>query len=322
MFMTDGREHVRLRRQVNSSFTPQRLDAWLPYIRRTMRDLLDRVQPRGRMDVVAEICHQLPPLVIAEFFGVPVEDRGDFLKWTGPIAQFSTPSVGADRVKIAEEATKATHGFIEYVGTLVEKRRRDRGGTDALSQMLHEQEGGGLTTEELLANAFLILFAGHTTTTDQLSNGLNDLLTHPDQLQKLREDPSLIKSTVEEIIRYNPAVPYTMRVAAEEFQFHGKTIRKGDLLFLGMASANRDPEIFPEPDRFDITRNSMMQKHLSFGFGPHTCLGMGLARRELEVAIEELVRQLPALALDETQQQQLKWQNLSFRGFAELHVRW
>jgi len=189
-----------------------------------------------------------------------------------------------------------------------------------LSTMVHAQEEGRLDEGELIANAILILTAGHITTVDQLSNGVHALLTHPEQLRKLRENPSLMKSAVEEMLRFCPAVPFIHRIAAEDFELHGRKIQKGQLVFLGMAAANRDPAVFPEPERFDITRQN--NKHLSFAFGPHMCLGAPLARVELEIGLAALLERMPDLRLDEAQPPRIKCNSLVFRGFEALPVRW
>ncbi len=163
---------------------------------------------------------------------------------------------------------------------------------------------------------------GHTLLTDQLGNGIHDLLMHPEQLQKLREEPGLVRSAVEEILRYNPAMPFLDRLASESFELHGQLLREGSRVFLGMAAANRDPLVFPEPDRFDITRLSAKQGHLSFGCGPHPCLGAHLVRGGLETALEVLLQRLPGLRLDEDRPPRRKSPSLTFRGFESLHVRW
>ena len=321
MVNKDGAEHLRLRRHASQSFTPQGLDTWRPVIHRAMDQLLDRVQTRGRMDLVTEVSYQLPPRVIAEFLGVPAEDRERFQSWAQPIALFGSPTVGMDMATVARQGNEAIRNFHAYLTSLLDERRRNPG-TDMISRMIHFQEGGGMTPEEVVANANLILMAGHLTTTDQLSNGVHDLLTHPDQLQRLRENPLLIKSALEEIMRFHPAVPYIHRIAGETFHLHGCTIRKGDVVFLGMAAANRDPTVFPDPDRFDITRDHIHQKHLSFAFGPHHCLGAGLARREIEIAIELLLQRMPGLRLDEEQLPRIKCSSMLYRGLESLHIRW
>lgn len=318
----DGAAHLRLRRQASPGFTPQALDVWLPAIRSTMNALMDRVQHQGHMDLVKDISNQLPPLMIAELLGVPTEDREQFQEWGKPIVQMASPTVGTNMHKLAQQADEAIQNVNRYMTDIIERRRHQKDGRDVLSLMIHSQEGGKITVEELLANATLILTGGHGTTTDQLSNGVHELLSHPEQLQKLRDDPQLLKSAVEEILRFRPSVPFMHRLAAEDFQLRGKTIKKGDIIFLGMASANRDPAVFPDPDRFDITRDFFNHKHLSFGFGPHHCLGAGLGRRMLEIAIETLIQRLPGLRLDETQTPELKCDSLLFRGFNSLHLRW
>ncbi|WNG37059.1 cytochrome P450 [Archangium violaceum] len=321
MFMRDGPEHVRLRRQTGMGFTPQRLDELRPIVHRIMRELLEQLSSRTEMDLVKDLSYPLPALAIAELLGVPAEDRERFWVWSEHLALYSSPPVGADSLLLASNANKTMVEMKEYLLPIIEQRRHTPG-TDGLSQMLLAQEQGKMTPEELVANACLILFAGHTTTTDQLSNGVYDLLTHPDQLQLLREDMGLLRSAVEEMLRYTTSVPAITRIASEDIQLHGKTIRKGDMVFLVMAAANRDPSVFPDPERFDITRDSYHQKHISFGFGAHHCMGAGLARRELEIGISMLLERLPNLRLDEAKPPKVKCHGLSFRGFDSLPVRW
>ena len=178
-----------------------------------------------------------------------------------------------------------------------------------------------MSPEELSANTILVLTAGHLTTTDQLNNGVYNLLTHPEQIQKLQEDRTLLRSAVEEMIRYAPAVPFIFRVATTDFTLHGKNLRKGDVVFLGLGSAGRDGSVFPEPDHFDIARDNTKHKHLAFGFGTHHCLGAGLARRELEIATEMMLDRLPGMHLDPAQPPQHKF-GLVSRGFNSLSVKW
>jgi cytochrome P450 PksS len=188
--------------------------------------------------------------------------------------------------------------------------------------MVNSQDPKRMSLEEVVANTQLMLNAGHMTTTDQLSNLVHDVLAHPDQLQLLRENPHLIPSAVQESLRYRPSVPFHFRIIAEDMQLRGKTLRKGDVVFLGIAAANHDPRVFPEPERFDINRDSVQQKHLTFSFGPHHCMGAGLARRELEIGLEVLLQRLPDLRLDEAKPPQHKCASLVFRGFTSLNLRW
>jgi cytochrome P450 len=321
MMMWDGAHHIRMRRQSNPSFTPQALDSWRPAIRRIMHLLLDRVQHQGRMDLVPSISYEMPPRVIAELFGIPEEQHDILLKWAEPIAQFGGLTVGMDVMTVARRANTAMKEFAQYLIERVEERRQAPG-NDLLSRMLPALEEGALTLDEVVANTILMLTAGHMTSTDQLSNAVHDLLSHPDQLQLLRDDPTLLQSAVEESLRYHASVPFHFRIAAEDISLRGRTIRKGDMVFLGIGAANRDPAVFSDPDRFDITRDFLHQKHLTFSFGPHHCLGAGLARRELEIALEMLLQRLPGLRLDEEHPPQPKCQSLIFSGFTSLPVRW
>ena len=318
MINRDGVDHINMRRQASPGFSPQSLDVYLPAIRRIMGSLVDKVQHQGEMDLVTEVSYQLPLLVLAEFLGLPTEDRPRFQAWSKPLADFVNPTPGTDPLDVARAAAKASQELGDYLDTLMTERRNNPG-QDMISRMI---QAGKMPQEELVANTHVMITAGHTTTTDQLGNGLHDLLSHPEQLQLLRQNPALVKSAVEEMLRFNPAAPFFTRIAAQDFQLRGKDIKKGQLVFLGMAAANRDPAHFPDPDRFDITRDHMQQKHMTFGFGPHHCLGAGLARRELEVAIETLLERFPGLRLDERRPPKPRCEGLVFRGFNSLPVRW
>lgn len=322
MLNRDGKDHINIRRAASPGFSPQTLDVYLPAIRNTMRMLVDKVKHLNHMDLVKEITFQLPPLILAEFLGVSLEDRTRFQEWAGPLADFFTPKPDANIVELAQKAYRAMRELSDYLARLIEERGRNPDGQDIISRMLQAQQANKMSMQEVVSNAFLMISAGHTTTTDQLSNGIHDLLTHQKQFELLKENRTLLRSAVDEMLRFNPATPFTFRIAQKEFELHGKTIREGDRVFLGIAAANLDPSVFPEPERFDITRDFSDKKHLSFGFGPHMCLGMGLARRQLEVAIEHLMDHLPGLRLDEAQPPHIKNHGLAFRGFDSLPVRW
>ncbi|MDY7230818.1 cytochrome P450 [Hyalangium rubrum] len=318
MLMKDGAEHSRLRRQTNPGFTTQALDGWRPMIHRVVDTLLDRVQDMGRMDLVLDFSEPLPSLIIMEFFDIPVAHREDFQIWANCIARFfGSPVEGMEEAAL--RANDAMRNLARYLGALAQERRKSPG-RDILSMMIQAQAEGRMDEDQLVANAILILTAGHVTTIDQLSNGVHALLTHPEQLQKLRENPTLLMSAVEEVLRYAPAVPFMHRIAIEDLELRGRSIRRGQIVFLGIAAANRDPSVFPEPDRFDITRAN--NKHLSFAFGPHLCLGAGLARRELDLSFGALLRRMPGLRLDEERPPRIKCNSLVFRGFDALPVRW
>ena len=321
MVMREGSEHVRIRRQAGVAFTPVKLDELKPSIRRTMRYLLDRVYDQRRMNLARDISYQLPTLVIADLLGVPAQDRERFQHWSSLLADFVAPAAGANMLEAARGANRAMVEMSDYFLPLIEERRHQPG-PDALSHMIRAQEEGRMTPRELLSNAILILFAGHTTTTDQLSNCMHDLLSHPEQLARLRADPTLLGATVEESLRFRPAVPCVFRIAVEPLELHGKQIRPGDVVFLSMASANRDPAVFAHPDRFDITRDHPAQRHIAFGAGSHHCMGSSLARREMEIGVSMLLERLPGLRLDETEPARVKCHSLNFRGLDQLPVCW
>jgi cytochrome P450 len=314
MLMSDGAQHTRLRRRGNAVFSTQTVESWRPLIRKIVDELLDRIQDTGRLDAVADLSSPLPALAMAEIYNIPAADRDDFQRWGVEISRFFGASLG-NTEEDARAANQAVINLVSYLGRVIQERRRNPG-NDMLSLLNAYEEEGQMDSSELIANAVLILNASHVTTIDQLSSGIYDLLSNPEQLQALRQHPELLPSAVEEILRYSPAVPFMHRIATTDIEIYGKTIKKGQLVFLGMAAANRDPKVFPNPDRFDITRAN--NKHLSFAFGPHLCLGAGLARRELEIGVEALLRRMPGLRFDEKNPPQLKYESLVFRGFHSL----
>ena len=321
LVMRVGTEHTRMRRQTGAAFTPAKLEEMRAAIHRTMTELLDGVQPQRSMNLAQEIAYQLPTRVIAELLGVPAEDRERFRRWSDELADFAAPAAGASMLGVARRANTAMVEMKDYFLPLLEERRA-RPTQDALGLMVQAQEQGQMTAGELVANAILLLFAGHTTTTDQLSNCVHDLLTHPEQLELLREQPERVRQAVEECVRFHPAVPFVFRVAVEDVVLRGHRILPGEVVFLGMAAANRDPRAYPEPDRFDISRDHTQHRHLSFGFGTHHCMGAGLARRELETGLTLLLERMPGLRLDPARPARMKCHSVNFRGFEQLPVCW
>ncbi|MFY0527009.1 cytochrome P450 [Archangium gephyra] len=321
MACKDGAAHLRPRRQTAAAFAPQVLDSWRPLIHRTLVTQLDKLRHQRQVDLVPEVFYQMPPLVIAELLGITAEDRERLQQWGEAVTKLTSTGAATNLMEAARQANEGQAKINGFLTALVEERRRAPG-DDLISHMLRVQDQGGMPTEEVVANAGLLVAAGHLTTTDQLSNGMYELLTHPDQLALLRKDPTLLKSAIEEMMRFAPPVPFIHRIAVDNIELRGRTIRKGDIVFLGLAAANHDPAAFPDADRFDITRDPHQQKSMSFGFGPHHCLGAGLARRELEIAFEELLHRMPELRLDETSPPRIKSGGLMFRGFESLCVRW
>ena len=223
-----------------------------------------------------------------------------------------------DLEEAARAANEAVRQLERYFRDLLQERQR-RPGDDLMSLLLEGQAEGRLTAEELTSQCIRLLNAGHLTTMDQFGNTVLALLKHPGQWRRLRDEPDLVRSAVEEGLRYDGAVQLLQRIAREDLMLRGQTIRQGDLVYLSLGAANRDPEVFSEPDRFDVGRSD--NRHLAIGVGPHVCLGMTLARRELEVALGRLVRRLLRLRFDAERPVRRRAHSLLFRGLEALPVR-
>jgi cytochrome P450 PksS len=265
------------------------------------------------MDLVADFAQPLPAAVMAAMFGIPKQEEEAFQRWSDDIARFFGGTFG----DIDQDARKANAAIVDLerlFRRLIEERRRAPE-HDLMSLLIVSQEQGRLEADELTAQCILISVAGHVTTIDQLGNGVNTLLAHQDQWQKLRAQPELLPSAVEEILRHSSSVPFIHRIAREPLTIGSKRIEVGQVVFLGLAAANHDPAHFPEPERFDITRQP--NKHIAFGVGPHLCLGAALSRRELEIGLASLLRRMPSLRFAE-QPAELRCESLMFRGFKSL----
>jgi len=292
MLMLDPPDHTRLRTLVTKAFTPRVVEGLRPRIQAIVDGLLDEIQNAGHMDLIAALAYPLPTIVIAEMLGVPVEDRNHFREWTRDLARSLDPITTPE---IIEAGNKATLAFLDYFRVLVAKRRKNPQ-NDLLSGLIAvEEQGDRLSEEELLATAVLLFGAGHETTMNLIGNGMLALLRHQDQLQRLKDDPSLIQSTVEEFLRYDGSVQMTARTALVDVEIEGKLIPKGQQAITVLGAANRDPAQFPEPDRLDIARKE--NRHIVFSYGIHHCLGAPLARVEAQIAINTLLSRMPKLQL-------------------------
>jgi cytochrome P450 len=317
MIHLDPPDHTRQRTLVNKAFTPRAVDAMAPHIQALVDGCLDAVQGRGAMDVIADLAYPLPVTVIAEMLGVPPEDRARFKKWSDEISFFLS---GNAAEAPPEELRRSLHSrgeLVDYFRAVV-ARRRAQPQADLLTALAQAEEAGGrLSEDEVYDNAVLLLIAGNETTTNLIGNGLLALLRHPDQLRKLQADPSLIPNAVEELLRYDGPVQFTTRVAKTDLTLGGQAVRAGQMVFLMLGAANRDPAQFPEPDRLDVTRKDV--KHIAFGAGPHFCLGAPLARLEGQIAFRTLLRRLPGLRLAEGPIEHRN--NINLRGLQALPVR-
>lgn len=312
---TDGDDHRRLRRLVSKAFTPRMVEQLRPRIQEIADELIDGLGESGEADLVDAFAFPLPIIVIAELLGIPAEDRDRFRVWSNT---FVSPSLGEDALGVFLEHTRE---FLTYLTELFQERRADPR-DDLVSALLQaEEQGDSLKENELFSMMVLLIVAGHETTVSLIANSVLALLTHPDELERLRRDPSLVPAAVEELLRYDSPVERTItRLAATDVELVGHRIARGDFVIAVLGSANRDPARFPDADRLDLDRDDV--RHVGFGRGRHFCLGAPLARIEAEIALTTLLRRLPGLRLA-VPEDELAYRPIPlFRSLAALPVRW
>ena len=311
---TDPPEHTRMRSLVNRAFMPRVVEDMRPRMQAIVDGLLDRVENDGQMDVVSDFAYPLPAIVIAEMLGVPPEKRDQFKRWSDDIVAFH--GTGRPRPDFVRRSLRGLLEAKAWLRRLIAQRRqhpRD----DLLSALAAAEEGGAMLNEtELLATCITLIVGGHETTTGLIGNGLLALLRHPDQLQKLKDGPELVGTAIDEFLRYDTSFQRTWRLTTEDVEFGGKTIPRGQTVSLMLGAANRDPEQFLDPDRFDITRKP--NRHLAFGHGVHFCLGEPLARREVDIAFTTMLGRFPGLRLTRAT---IEWhENNTFHNLKSLPV--
>lgn len=312
---TDPPDHTRLRTLVSKAFTPRMIEQLRPRIQQITDELLDAVQERGEMDLIAEFAFPLPITVISDMLGIPVADRKPFRAWTQAIVL----NQGADPEK-AEIARSAEEQFVSYIKTLIAQKHAhpDNNLTSGLVQA--EEQGDSLSENELISMVFLLITAGHETTVNLIGNGTLALLEHPEQMRLLRSDPTLLPSAVEELLRYTSPVSLSAaRWAREDVSIHGQVIRKGEIVRCALLAANTDPQQFADPVDLDILRRE--NAHVAFGKGVHFCLGAPLARLEGQIAIGTLLRRMPQLQLARDPEQLVWKEGSSLRVLAALPVK-
>ncbi|WP_327700862.1 cytochrome P450 [Streptomyces decoyicus] len=291
----DDPEHHRLRGLAMRSFgpphTPDRIDGMHDEITRIVKDLIGSFQGKERIDVVDDFAYPLPVTVICRLLGVPIEDEPRFREWSDAIVAGIDPTPGEDPTERPRAAAEARKAMGLYLGELAEKRRAHPS-DDMLSAFVSgDSSEGQLTPLEIMTTSVLLLIAGHETTVNLITNGILTLLRHPDELARLRAEPALMPHAVEELLRYEPPVQMLpQRTPLADIEVAGVTIPQGAPLILLLASGNRDPLRFRDPDRFDPTRED--HQHLGFGSGVHSCFGAPLARLEAQIALNELIQYL------------------------------
>jgi hypothetical protein len=315
MLFLDPPAHTRVRSLAARAFTPRRVERLRAHIAEIVESLLDSVAAAGQMDVIEDLAYPLPAIVTAEMLGVPPADRDRLKAWSEDFAEvLGNFQHNPDRIS---RLLRSLDDMTAYFRAAV---RADRDHpTEGLIHALAsvEVEGDRLSEDEVIANTIVTMVGGQETTTNLIGNGVLTLLRNPDQLEKLRRDPSShIQSAVEELLRYESPSQHTARLAPEDMQLGGKLVRKREAVIASMGAANRDPERFPDPDTVDITRSD--NRHVAFGWASHFCFGAPLARIEGQIAFEALWRRFPDLQL---RPEPLVWRpNLGLRGLTALPV--
>lgn len=308
--------HTRLRGLMNKAFTPRAIERLRGRIGAIVDQLIDRVGPRGRMDLIADFAYPLPATVIAGMLGVPEKDVERFKSWSDDLAAF----VGGAQAT-PQKYERACYGLAEmdtYFRAIVRDRRSSAPRDDVIGGLVAaEEDGRVLSEDELVATAVLILFAGHETTANLIGNGMIALINHPEEMAEWRARPEIAESAVEELLRYDSPAASVTRVAKEVVSYGGRRIAVGDRLFLMINAANRDAAQFKDPDRLDLERPD--NRHIAFGYSAHYCIGAPLARLEGEIAFTRLFARLDGFELERSD---LEWSdNLVLRGAREIPLR-
>lgn len=318
MLNIDPPDHDRLRRLVSKAFTPKMVETLRPEVERLVDEAIDEVVARGtgEMDLISDLAFPLPFTVISEMLGMPMERREELRTWSHAVVKTLDPILSVEEAKAAVAASNA---MVAYVLEVIEAKRRTPA-DDLLSGLIAAEEDGSMLDEqELLDQVMLLYIAGHETTVNLIGNGTHALIQHPDQLARLREDPTLGQNAVEELLRFDSPVQFSRRIAVQDFELDGETIEAGSFVLTCLGAANHDPEHWGDTaDELDLGRTGAAQ-HVSFGSGVHHCLGAALARVEGRAAFAALANRFTDLELVEDQQ---AWNGrIVLRGLDSLPLR-
>jgi cytochrome P450 len=309
----DRPEHLDMRKIVHGYFTPKAMESWRPFVVNAVKELLDAAEEKGSMDVMRDLATPLPVLVIAQMMGVPAEDRPYVRQLAEKLLYIGRGE--HDRMPIL---TDGMRGMVEYVSPLVDERIVNPG-DDFISVLASGEKKGAFTRHQVLVNTSLLLLAGHETTINLICNGTLAFIQHPDQWALYKEDPvGRAKWATEECLRYDAPVKSIQRLASQDIEVRGKVMEKNDRIRWFISSANRDPNVFADPDRFDIARQP--NPHVAFGNGVHHCLGATLARVEGQEVFKALAERFPGMQLET---EALEYQpSITFRSLKSLPVTW
>ena len=308
--------HTRVRRLMMGALNQRAIVRMEAGVVRLVDDLLDTLAERREIDFIDDFASQIPVEVIGNLLDVPKADREPLRGWSLAILSALEPTPDA---ALLERGNRAVTDFLAYLRGLVADRKRHPGDyeTDVLTRLIQgEGDGEKLTESELLHNCIFMLNAGHETTTNLIGNGAWLLLNHPEEAARLRADPGLVPTAVEEMLRYDGSIQLNNRRLDEPMTLSGRTLPEGTFVTIGIGAANRDPAQFPHPERFDVGRKP--NRHVAFGQGDHACAGMNVARLEARVAIGRLVARFPGLSLAGTPERDRR---VRFRGFRHLPVK-
>lgn len=314
MLFLDPPDHTRLRSLVSKAFTPRAIERMRPRIEEIANELCDRLEGRASFDLMTGFCQPYPTIVIAEMLGVDPGDQADFKRWTDDIVAAGFDAFASEETK--QKAAAAGEQMQAYLNRAIAERRAEPR-DDLITALIHAEDNGDFfNDDEVRSMVSLLLAAGNVTTTDLLGNGMKNLLQHPDQVQLLRDDPSLIPNAVEEMLRFEGPVTFSGRITVDDREIAGCPMHAGQSITVALGAANYDPRLHKDPHKFDVTREDI--DHVAFGGGRRYCLGAPLARLEAQIGVRTLVTHFPNLRLAE---QELRWKKVPiFRGLESLTV--
>lgn len=314
MLFMDAPMHSRLRNLCAAAFTPRRVEELRTVIQSVADELIDKVVAKGQMDLLADFADPLPAIVTAKLLGVPAEDHKQLGAWVIDAAEvLGNFQHHPDRVTAIVQSLENLKNYV--AARMAEQRASPNDGLIS-SLMSAEVDGQRLSDDEVIANTIITMIGGRETTTNLIASGFLTLLRDPESLEQLRDHPEIVGTAVEELLRFESPVQHTVRIAPEDMQLGGKTIKKGSRIVAVLAAANRDPNRFSDPDRLTLTRSE--NRHLAFGWAAHYCFGAPLARMEGQIGFKTLLRRLANPALMKTR---LEWrENAGLRGLARLNI--